>query len=52
MITGNPLKLSDEPFDDIPALKAVLAKPFKWSKLCELVLEHWPDAESRPKAST
>lgn len=47
MITGHPLKLSDEPFDDIPALKAVVSKPFKWSKLCELVREHWPEADPR-----
>ncbi len=52
MITGHTLKLSDESFDDIPTLKAIVSKPFKWKELCDLVLEHWPDADSRPQAST
>lgn len=52
IITGHPLKLSDESLDDLPALKAVLSKPFSWVKLCELVAEHWPDGDKRPMASS
>ncbi len=48
IITGHPLRLSDESLDDLPALKAVLPKPFKWRKLCELIVRHWPDPESKP----
>jgi FixJ family two-component response regulator len=47
IITGHPLRLSDEYLDDLPALKAVLPKPFKWQKLSELIIRHWPDAAHR-----
>jgi len=49
MITGHPLKLNDESLDDMPALKAVISKPFKWGALCELIVAHWPDTDSIPK---
>jgi DNA-binding NtrC family response regulator len=48
IITGHPLRLSDEYLDDLPALKAVLPKPFKWQKLSELIMRHWPDGANRP----
>ncbi|MEZ5413560.1 MAG: response regulator [Opitutaceae bacterium] len=51
IITGHPVRLSDNFLDDLPALKAVLPKPFRWQKLAELIVRHWPDDASRPKLS-
>lgn len=45
IITGHPLKLSDESLDDLPALKAVLNKPFSGVELRELILKFWPDQQ-------
>lgn len=51
IITGHPVRLSDAFLDDLPALKAVLPKPFRWQKLAELIVRHWPEEASRPKLS-
>lgn len=51
IITGHPLRLSDACLDDLPALKAVLPKPFRWQNLAELIVRHWPDEASRPQLS-
>ncbi|MCF7688326.1 MAG: response regulator [Cephaloticoccus sp.] len=48
MITGHPMRLTDETLDDLPALRAVLPKPFKWHKLSELIVRHWPAGDDRP----
>jgi DNA-binding NtrC family response regulator len=52
IITGHPLRISDDYLDDLPALKAVLSKPFKWQKLTELIIRHWPDAANPPTILT
>lgn len=51
IITGHPLRLSDEYLEDLPALKAVVPKPFQWKTLAELIVQHWPDPASRPRLS-
>lgn len=51
MITGHPLRLSDAYLEDIPALKAVVPKPFRWQVLGTLIVEHWPEPASRPQLS-
>lgn len=51
IITGHPVRLSDTFLDDLPALKAVLPKPFRWQKLGELIVRHWPEEASRPHLS-
>jgi hypothetical protein len=51
MITGHPLRLSDPYLEDIPALKAVVPKPFRWQVLGTLIVEHWPEPASRPQLS-
>jgi DNA-binding NtrC family response regulator len=48
IITGHPLQLSDEYVYDLTALKAVLPKPFSWTKLAQLIARHWSDPDSRP----
>ena len=51
IITGHPVRLSDAFLDDLPALKAVLPKPFRWQKLGELIVRHWPEETNRPHLS-
>ncbi|HLP01387.1 MAG TPA: response regulator [Opitutaceae bacterium] len=48
LITGHSLKFGEEEMRRLPALKAVLAKPFGWRKLADLLIQHWPD-EHPPK---
>jgi DNA-binding NtrC family response regulator len=48
LITGHSLKFGEEEMRRLPALKCVLAKPFGWRKLAELVIQHWPN-EDRPR---
>lgn len=49
IITGHPLQLSDEYVYDLAALKAVLPKPFSWTKLAQLIARHWSDPANRPE---
>lgn len=45
MITAYQLKFSQTELDKVPALKAVVRKPFKWKTLAEHVVKHWPDKQ-------
>lgn len=51
IITGHSVKSSDVFLDDLPALKAVISKPFRWQSLSALIVQHWPDDASRPVLS-
>ena len=44
LITGHSLRFGEEEMKRLPALKCVLAKPFGWRKLADLLIQHWPDA--------
>lgn len=47
MISGHNLDEVSEQLERLPALKAVLAKPFGWRRLADEILRVWPDrAES------
>ena len=48
MITAYMLKFTKTELDKVPALKAVVRKPFKWKTLAEHVVKYWPDM--RPPA--
>jgi len=48
MITAYLLKFTQRELLKVPALKAVVRKPFKWKTLAEHVVKYWPDA--RPPA--
>ena len=44
LITGHSLKFGEEEMRRLPSLKTVLAKPFGWRRLADLLIQHWPDA--------
>jgi CheY-like chemotaxis protein len=48
MITAFQLKFTPQELARVPALKAVIRKPFKWTTIADHVVMHWPD--SRPPA--
>lgn len=48
MITAYMLKFNKSELAKVPALKAIVRKPFKWKTLAEHVVKYWPDA--RPPA--
>lgn len=48
IITGHPLKLTDEALARLPSLKAVLPKPFNWQKLTDEIIRYWPENERSP----
>ena len=43
MITAYLLNFTKAELAKVPALKAVVRKPFKWRTLAEHVVKHWPD---------
>jgi DNA-binding NtrC family response regulator len=43
MITAYLLKFTQRELAKVPALKAVVRKPFKWKSLAEHVVKYWPD---------
>jgi DNA-binding NtrC family response regulator len=43
MITAYLLKFTQRELAKVPALKAVIRKPFKWKMLAEHVVKYWPD---------
>lgn len=43
MITAYLLKFTQRELARVPALKAVIRKPFKWKTLAEHVVKYWPD---------
>ncbi len=48
MITAYLLKFTKTELAKVPALKAVVRKPFKWKTLAEHIVKYWPD--TRPPA--
>ncbi len=48
IITGHPLKLTDDALASLPTLKAVLPKPFNWQKLTDEIVRYWPEPEKSP----
>jgi DNA-binding NtrC family response regulator len=46
MITGHDIELTDEWSARLPALRAIVKKPFKWTVLAEEISRHWTG--SRP----
>jgi FixJ family two-component response regulator len=44
MITGHMMELAETDHSDLPALKAILAKPFSWRLLADEIIRHWPEA--------
>jgi CheY-like chemotaxis protein len=45
MITAYLLKFTKSELAKVPALKAVVRKPFKWKMLAEHVVKYWPDLQ-------
>ncbi len=43
MITAYNMAFTPRELAAVPALKAVVRKPFKWTVLAEEVVKHWPD---------
>ncbi len=43
MITAYPVDFSPEELARVPALKAIVRKPFRWPALAEQISRHWPD---------
>ena len=48
LITGHSLKFGEEEMKRLPPLKTVLAKPFGWRRLADLMNQNWPD-DNPPK---
>ncbi len=46
MITAHEIELDSERAQRLPALKAIVRKPFKWTALAEEISRHWTG--SRP----
>lgn len=43
MITAYTLKFNKSELGRVPALKAIVRKPFRWKTLAEHVVKYWPD---------
>ncbi|MDB6116088.1 MAG: rpfG 2 [Lacunisphaera sp.] len=43
MITGYHLKFTERELAEVPSLKVIVRKPFKWSALAAEVVKYWPD---------
>ncbi len=48
IITGHPLRLTDESLANLPNLKSVLPKPFNWQRLTDEIALHWPAGSPSP----
>lgn len=44
MITAYHLKFTEREMAEVPSLKMIIRKPFKWSTLANEVVKYWPDA--------
>lgn len=44
MITAHQVHFTESERAGIPALKAIVQKPFRWTFLSEQILKYWPDA--------
>jgi len=52
LITGNPITAAmEEKMKTLP-IKAVLAKPFTWRKLCDEIIRFWPTSSLNPFIGT
>jgi len=43
IITGHGVNFSQEDYTNVPELRSVLHKPFKWRVLADEVVRHWGD---------
>lgn len=48
MITAVPDQFPEDEIHQLPALKAVVHKPFKWSELAVHIARFWPSASQPP----
>ncbi len=48
IITGHPLRLTDEALAGLPNLKSVLPKPFNWKRLTDEIARYWPEGSPSP----
>lgn len=46
MITAHDIKTLEHSISDLPALKAVVRKPFRWTTLAEHISRYWPGTPS------
>jgi len=44
MITAYHLKFTERELAEVPSLKMIVRKPFKWAALASEVIKYWPDA--------
>lgn len=51
MITAYHLKFTERELAEVPALKVIVRKPFKWTALAAEVIRYWPD-QHPPKVIT
>jgi DNA-binding NtrC family response regulator len=51
MITAYPVEFTSEQRQKVPALKAVVRKPFPWSALAAQITRHWPANSGSPFAA-
>jgi CheY-like chemotaxis protein len=43
MITAYHLKFTERELAEVPSLKVIVRKPFKWAALANEVVKYWPD---------
>jgi len=43
MITAYHLKFTERELAEVPSLKVIVRKPFKWAALASEVVKYWPD---------
>jgi DNA-binding NtrC family response regulator len=48
IITGHPLRLTDDALASLSNLKSVLPKPFNWQKLTDEIVRYWPAGSPSP----
>ena len=48
IITGHPLRLTDDSLANLPNLRSVLPKPFSWQRLTDEIALYWPDGAPSP----
>lgn len=48
IITGHPLRLSDDSLANLPNLRSVLPKPFNWQRLTDEIALYWPAGSPSP----
>jgi two-component SAPR family response regulator len=48
IITGHPLRLTDDSLANLPNLKSVLPKPFNWQRLTDEIALYWPAGSPSP----